>query len=104
MQDYSEVIPYDTIGIPIYIRSGWLSMYTNMRSRCHWHEDLEFIRIHNGNMCYWINGKTMLLKEGYCAMNMWIPCSKIQLLSTIITLPTGRKQKLSEIILTGFLI
>lgn len=66
MQDYSEVIPYDTIGIPIYIRSGWLSMYTNMRSRCHWHEDLEFIRIHNGNMCYWINGKTMLLKEGDC--------------------------------------
>ena len=66
MQDSSEVIPYDTIGIPIYIRSGWLSMYTNMRSLCHWHEDIEFIRIHNGKMNYWINGKTILLKEGDC--------------------------------------
>ncbi|MDO4338318.1 MAG: AraC family transcriptional regulator [Eubacteriales bacterium] len=66
MQDNSEIIPYDTPGFPIYIRSGWLSMYTNMRSLCHWHEDIEFIRIHNGSMCYWINGKTILLKEGDC--------------------------------------
>lgn len=66
MQDNSEVIPYDRPGIPIYIRSGWLSMYTNMRSRCHWHEDLEFIRVHDGSMCYWINGKTLLLEEGDC--------------------------------------
>ena len=66
MQDNSEVIPYDTIGIPIYIRSGWLSMYANMRSKCHWHEDMEFIRIHGGRMCYWLNGNTILLKEGDC--------------------------------------
>ncbi|MGN0295291.1 MAG: helix-turn-helix domain-containing protein [Lachnospiraceae bacterium] len=66
MPDDSEIIPYNRAGIPIYIRSGWLSMYAGMRSLCHWHEDLEFIRIHKGNMCYWVNGKTMLLKERDC--------------------------------------
>lgn len=66
MPDDSEIIPYNSAGIPIYIRSGWLSMYAGMRSLCHWHEDLEFIRIHKGNMCYWINGKNLLLKEGDC--------------------------------------
>ncbi|MGN0266949.1 MAG: AraC family transcriptional regulator [Lachnospiraceae bacterium] len=66
MPDSSEIIPYNCAGIPIYIRSGWLSMYAGMRSLCHWHDDMEFIRIHEGNMCYWINGKNILLKEGDC--------------------------------------
>ncbi|MDY2626775.1 MAG: AraC family transcriptional regulator [Lachnospiraceae bacterium] len=66
MPDDSEIIPYNSAGIPIYIRSGRLSMYAGMRSLCHWHEDLEFIRIHKGKMCYWVNGKNMLLKEGDC--------------------------------------
>lgn len=68
MPDDSEVIPYDTAGIPIYVRSGWLSMYANMRSLCHWHEDLEFVRIYDGYMHYWINGQRLLLKEGDCLM------------------------------------
>lgn len=35
MPDDSEIIPYNSTGIPIYLRSGWLSMYANMRSLCH---------------------------------------------------------------------
>lgn len=66
MQDDSEIIPYDSAEIPIYIRTGWLSMYTNMRSLCHWHEDIEFVRIHEGQMGYWINGDRILLREGDC--------------------------------------
>ena len=66
MPDDSEIIPYNSTGIPIYLRSGWLSMYANMRSLCHQHDDIEFVRIHQGNLCYWVNGKTMCLKEGDC--------------------------------------
>lgn len=66
MQDDSEVVPYETPGIPIYLRSGWLSMYANHRSLCHWHEDIELVRIHAGRMRYWVNGKILLLNEGDC--------------------------------------
>lgn len=63
MKDESEIVPYDVVGIPIYIRSVPLSMYTNMRSLCHWHDDIEVVRILRGNMNYWINGKTVLLTD-----------------------------------------
>lgn len=53
MPDNSEIIPYISTEIPIYIRSGWLSMYANMRSLCHWHEDIEFVRIHKGTSSYY---------------------------------------------------
>ncbi|MDO4297563.1 MAG: AraC family transcriptional regulator [Lachnospiraceae bacterium] len=68
MPDASEIIHYDTIGIPLYIRELKLSAYPDMRALCHWHEDIEWIRIVNGNMNYEINGNRILLQKDDCLM------------------------------------
>lgn len=63
MYDASEIVHYDTPGIPLYIREGLLSLYPNSRALCHWHEDIEFIHNFEGHMDYYINGKHILIKE-----------------------------------------
>ena len=52
MPDGSEIIHYDNPGIPLYIQTGELSSYPNKRALCHWHEDIEIIRILQGSMNY----------------------------------------------------
>ena len=47
----------------MYIRRGELSYYIGKRADCHWHEDLELILILEGEMHYYINGKTVPLKK-----------------------------------------
>lgn len=68
MHDASEIVHYDTAGIPLYIRTGSLDHYPDKRALCHWHEDIEFIRILKGRMNYSINGKKILLNENDCLM------------------------------------
>lgn len=63
MQDASEIVHYDIVGVPLYIRKGILSLYPDMRALCHWHEDIELIYILQGEMIYDVNGQTILLKE-----------------------------------------
>ena len=43
MQDASEIVRYDEVGIPLYIREGLLSSYPDHRALCHWHEDIEWV-------------------------------------------------------------
>ena len=52
MQDASEIVRYDETGIPLYIQTGELSRYPDRKALCHWHDDLEFIRIVPGEMKY----------------------------------------------------
>lgn len=66
--DASEIVHYDTAGIPLYIKTGNLSNYPDKRALCHWHEDIEFIRVLKGKMNYSINGKKILLNENDCLM------------------------------------
>ena len=61
MQDASEIVRYDEVGIPLYIREGLLSSYPDHRALCHWHEDIEWVQIRSGQMNYYINGKRVLL-------------------------------------------
>ena len=63
MLDASEIVRYDETGIPLYIQTGELSRYPDRKALCHWHDDLEFIRIVHGEMNYYINGKNLVLKE-----------------------------------------
>lgn len=63
MQDFSEIVPYEHTGIPLYIRTSDLAVYPEMSAPCHWHADLEWIYILSGKMCYYINGKRVLLNE-----------------------------------------
>ena len=64
MPDFSEVIPYDRTGIPLYVRVAHLSSYYDMCAPCHWHDDIEWIYIINGKMRYYVNGKRITLNEG----------------------------------------
>lgn len=63
MSDHSEVVHYDTLGIPLYIQKSVLSHYTGKRAQCHWHDDLELIRVLDGKMNYYVNGVTTELKK-----------------------------------------
>lgn len=63
MQDFSEIVQYEHIGIPLYIRTADLSIYPGMSAPCHWHDDIEWIYILAGKMYYSINGKKILLQE-----------------------------------------
>ena len=46
MQDTSEIVHYDEMGITLYIRIGELSYYPGKKALCHWHEDMELSLIH----------------------------------------------------------
>ena len=63
MQDFSEVVHYENPDIPLYIRTSNLSIYPDMSAPCHWHDDIEWIHIVKGCMCYYINGKHLMLYE-----------------------------------------
>lgn len=64
MQDSSEIVSYDRIGIPLYIRTSELSEFTGMQVACHWHEDLEWIHIIEGTLRYHVNDNELLLDKG----------------------------------------
>lgn len=64
MQGASEIIHYDEAGIPLYISCNKLSDYPEKRALCHWHDEIELIKILTGEMCYYINGEKILLKKG----------------------------------------
>lgn len=66
MKDASEIVRYDTEGIPLFIKTENLSEYPDMRALCHWHDDIELIRILKGNMNYRVNDQKIHLLEGDC--------------------------------------
>ena len=63
MKDASEIVRYDAAGIPLYIQRDHLSSYPDRRALCHWHDDMEFIKVLKGKMIYYVNGRQVLLKE-----------------------------------------
>lgn len=67
-QDDSEVIRYDHAAVPLYIRMGQLSRFSEYRVLSHWHDDLEWIRVISGQMLYYVNGVSILLKSGDCLL------------------------------------
>ncbi len=60
----SERIRYDEENIPLYVRCGRLSDYPARWGSCHWHQDLEFIHIMQGEMRHFVSGERVLLREG----------------------------------------
>lgn len=64
MQDLSEIVQYEHAELPLYIRTADLSVYPDMSAPCHWHEDLEWIHPLEGNMCYDVNGRQLILQPG----------------------------------------
>lgn len=66
--DYSEVVPYENPKFPVYVSVGQILNHSNMSVLCHWHDDIEIIKVIEGEMNYQINDKTILMKEGDCAI------------------------------------
>lgn len=62
--DRSEKVRYDTPYYPIYIRKGFLSRYPNYAAPNHWHDDIEFIAVLDGEMNYNVNGEIRKLSAG----------------------------------------
>lgn len=62
--DASENVDYNNPDFPAYIKKGQLSSYPDFRAVSHWHDDLEFILILEGQMSYDINGQGILLQAG----------------------------------------
>lgn len=63
-RDNSEIIAYNEPGIPIYIQEGHLYHSPDYRYLCHWHEDIEFVYVLDGEMDYFVNGKSIPLRNG----------------------------------------
>lgn len=61
MPDGSEIIHYNYPDIPLYIRTSRLSDYPDMQALCHWHDDIEFIHVFEGELDYYINGAAIRL-------------------------------------------
>ncbi len=64
LKDASEIIYYNNSTIPIYVKKGNLTSFTNMEALCHWHEDVEFLMPVNGHISYKVNGNCFFIKEG----------------------------------------
>lgn len=62
--DASENVAYNNHDFPAYIKKGQLSSYPDFRAVSHWHDDLEFILILEGQMSYDVNGQKTSLHIG----------------------------------------
>ena len=62
--DASENVEYNNPDFPAYIKKGQLSTYSDFRAVSHWHNDLEFILILEGEMFYDVNGQKIPLQTG----------------------------------------
>lgn len=66
LKDLSEVANYNLENFPLYARKGLLSSYPNYSALCHWHPDLEFNYVINGEMDFYVAGKTLTIHAGEC--------------------------------------
>ncbi len=61
--DRSEIVHYNLDDEPVYIRRAMLSSYHNYEAPPHWHDDIEWIAVLQGEMNYNINGEIITLKQ-----------------------------------------
>ncbi len=62
--DASENVIYNNPEFPAHIKREQLSGYPDYRAVSHWHDDLEFILILEGEMSYDVNGQKIFLHTG----------------------------------------
>ncbi len=74
--DRSEIVHYDFEDYPIYIRKALLSSYNNFEAPLHWHDDIEFIAVLQGEMNYNINSEiiTLMQNEGVFVNSRQLHC------------------------------
>lgn len=62
--DMSERIHYNIPELPIYAHCDPISAFADHRCPCHWHRDLEFVRVVSGTLHYFVNGQTVVMHPG----------------------------------------
>lgn len=62
--DLSEELNYNLPNFPLYVRKGSLNQFDKYAAACHWHPDLEFILVLDGEMEYFVNGETINIVQG----------------------------------------
>lgn len=72
-QNGREIKTHGTYEFPVRISHEWLSMYERRTFLWHWHTELEWTYILEGEICYQINEHVFHLKSGqglFCSSNM----------------------------------
>jgi AraC-like DNA-binding protein len=62
--DMSERLNYNLPGFPLYVRKGELRQFDRYAAACHWHPDIEFIFVLDGNMDYFVNNQILHICAG----------------------------------------
>ena len=62
--DGSEIVNYDDDSFPSYIFDGYIFEGCTWERVPHFHEDLEFITVHSGDMGYMVNGTMIHIQKG----------------------------------------
>lgn len=62
--DLSEKLHYNFPDFPLYARKGTLRQFNRYAAACHWHAELEFVSVLEGEMEYFVNGSTVHLDRG----------------------------------------
>ncbi|CQR55653.1 AraC family transcriptional regulator [Paenibacillus riograndensis] len=62
--DLSEELNYNLPDFPLYVRKGLLNQFDKYAAACHWHPDLEFILVLEGEMEYFVNGEIVNIEKG----------------------------------------
>ncbi|WNS41302.1 AraC family transcriptional regulator [Paenibacillus sp. MMS20-IR301] len=63
--DLSEELNYNHPNFPLYVRKGLLNQFDKYAAACHWHPDLEFILVLEGEMEYFVNGEIVNIGQGH---------------------------------------
>jgi len=63
LENSFEIIQYYMPHTDFVLQENKLSYFENMQAICHWHDDIELIRITRGQMNFYVNGSTYLMKE-----------------------------------------
>lgn len=61
--DSSEILRYNYENFPAYIHKNLLSNYAQHSAIVHWHDDIEFIVVLEGEMDYTVNAETIHLRK-----------------------------------------
>lgn len=64
--DKSEEIDYNFPDFPLYVRAGRLEHFNMYKADNHWHDDLEFVLVTEGEIEYFVNGEIVVIKKGQC--------------------------------------
>lgn len=64
VKNKKETVSYNVTELPFYIKREWTSSYPNKSAVLHWHTDMEFLVVLQGEMNYCVNGVEYNLEEG----------------------------------------